>query len=71
MIPSVEIIKDFDPTHPVHVFVPPTQKSFALANKCDHVIWLEQYRARFVQSMLSDEITLANGYVAHRPSNWL
>lgn len=25
MIPSVEIIKDFAPEHPVHVFVPPTQ----------------------------------------------
>ena len=70
MIPSVEIIKDFAPDHPVHVFVPPTQKSFALAGKCDPVIWLEQYRARFVQSILPDEIRLKNGHIIHRPENW-
>jgi uncharacterized LabA/DUF88 family protein len=70
MIPSVEIIKDFAPDHPVHVFVPPTQKSFALAGKCDHVIWLEQYRARFVQSILPDEIKLKSGHIIHRPENW-
>ena len=28
MIPSVEIIKNFAPEHPVHVFVPPTQKTY-------------------------------------------
>ena len=66
MIPSVEIIKNFAPEHPVHVFVPPTQRTYALASKCD----LEHYRARFVQSMLPDEVTLANGYVAKRPVNW-
>lgn len=70
MIPSVEIIKGFASEHPVYVFVPPTQKTFALASKCDHVVWLEQYRARFGQSMLQDEVTLANGYVVHRPANW-
>ena len=70
MIPSVEIIKNFAPEHPVHVFVPPTQKSFALANKCDHVVWLEHYKARFVQSMLPDEVTLSNGHILQRPNNW-
>ena len=70
MIPSVEIIKQAAPEHPVHVFVPPTQKSFALASKCDHVVWLGHYRARFIQSMQPDEITLKNGYIVHRPENW-
>ena len=70
MIPSVEIIKDFAPEHPVHVFVPPTQKSFALASKCDHVVWLGHYRARFVQSMLPDDVKLNNGHVVSRPDNW-
>ena len=68
--PSVEIIKNFAPEHPVHVFVPPTQKSFALASKCDHVVWLEHYKARFVQSMLPEDVTLSNGHVLHRPTNW-
>ena len=70
MIPSVEIIKDFAPDHPVHIFIPPTQKSFVLASKCNHAIWLEHYHARFVQSMLPDDVTLANGHVVHRPENW-
>jgi uncharacterized LabA/DUF88 family protein len=70
MIPSVEIIKQAAPEHPVHVFVPPTQKSFALASKCDHVVWLGHYRARFVQSVLPENVTLKNGYIVHRPENW-
>ena len=65
-----ERIKNFAPEHPVHVFVPPTQKSFALASKCDHVVWLEHYKARFVQSMLPDDVTLTNGHILHRPDNW-
>ena len=70
MIPSVEIIKSSDPCHPVHAFIPPNQKSFALVNKCDTTVWLGHYKARFVQSMLPDEVKLANGHVLHRPSNW-
>jgi hypothetical protein len=38
---------------------------------CDHVVWLGHYRARFIQSMLPDDITLSNGYVLHRPKNWI
>ncbi|MBR0272717.1 MAG: NYN domain-containing protein [Bacteroidaceae bacterium] len=70
MIPSVEIIKSFNPTHPVHAFIPPNQKSFALVSKCDTTVWLSRYKARFVQSMLPDEVLLENGYVLRRPENW-
>lgn len=70
MIPSVEIIKSFAPEHPVYAFIPPTQKSYALASKCDKTLWLERYRARFMQSMLHEEITLDNGHTVHRPKNW-
>ena len=70
MIPSVEIIKSFNPTHPVHAFIPPNQKSFALVSKCDTIVWLSRYKARFVQSMLPDEVLLENGYVLRRPANW-
>ena len=70
MIPSVEIIKASDPNHPVHTFIPPNQKSFALISKCNSTVWLEHYKARFVQSMLPDEVTLPNGHVLHRPANW-
>lgn len=71
MIPSVEIIKSSVPDHPVYVFVPPNQQSFVLASKCDNTIWLEHYKARFIQSMLPNEVKLANGHILHRPSNWI
>lgn len=70
MIPSVEIIKGFAPEHPVHVFVPPTQKTYALASKCDNIVWLEHYKARFVQSSLPEEVILPNGHKLTRPENW-
>lgn len=70
MIPSVEIIKEFAPEHPVHVFVPPSQNTYALASKCDNIIWLEHYKARFAQSMLPEEVTLPNGHKLIRPENW-
>ena len=28
-------------------------------------------KARLVQSMLPDEVKLANGHLLHRPSNWV
>lgn len=64
MIPSVEIIKNFAPKHPVYAFIPPTQKSYALVSKCDKTVWLEWYKARFMQSMLPAEITLESGHTA-------
>lgn len=70
MIPSVEIIKSFAPEHPVIDFIPPNQKSFALSSKCDATLWMEQYKARFMQCMLPDEIALDNGHILHRSSNW-
>ena len=66
----VEIIKGFAPEHPVHVFVPPTQKTYALASKCDNIVWLEHYKARFVQSSLPEEVILPNGHKLTRPENW-
>ena len=39
-------------------------------NKCDNIVWLEHYKARFVQSMLPEELTLPNGHKITRPENW-
>ena len=70
MIPSVEISKNFAPEHPVYAFIPPTQESYALVSKCDKTIWLERYKARFIQSMLPEEVTLESGHTVRRPDNW-
>ena len=50
MIPSVEIIKNFAPDHPVHAFIPPNQKSFALISKCDSVGQILLQRISLFQS---------------------
>ena len=60
----------FAPEHPIHVFVPPTQNTYALASKCDNVVWLEHFKARFAQSMLPEEVVLPNGHKLTRPGNW-
>lgn len=70
MIPSVEAIKNFAPTHPVIAFIPPTQHSYALVGNCDKAVFLEQYRARFMQSLLPDTVTMPNGHVLRCPRNW-
>lgn len=70
MIPSVEAIKSFAPQHPVIAFIPPTQHSYALVGKCDTTVYLEQYRARFMQALLPEEIAMPNGHILHCPSNW-
>lgn len=71
MIPSVEIIKAFDPSHPVYAFFPPNHKAFELVKKCDNVIKLGNYKPRFIRAMLPDDVKLKNGHVVHRPANWV
>jgi uncharacterized LabA/DUF88 family protein len=70
IIPAVELIRDIDPTHKIYVYFPPLRHSLNLSNACDAERKLSVYKARFNQSMLPDEVTLPNGTVIKRPSNW-
>jgi uncharacterized LabA/DUF88 family protein len=70
MVPSIEIIKKFAPTHPVYVYFPPMHNSVTLKNKSDYALKLFNYKVRFRQSMLPELITLQNGYNIQRPINW-
>lgn len=71
MVPSIEIIREISSTHKVFAYFPPLKHSVTLTNSCDAVRKLSGYASRFNQSMLPNEVTLPNGYVAHRPDNWI
>ncbi|GHT88344.1 hypothetical protein FACS189474_3420 [Bacteroidia bacterium] len=71
MIPSVELIREIDPNHKIYVYFPPLRHSVSLSNSCDAERKLSEFKARFNQSMLPDSVTLPNGIVINRPSNWI
>lgn len=70
MVPSIEVIQEIDPTHKVFVYFPPLKHSVTLSNSCHAVKKLGDYKARFNQSMLPEEVELPSGYIAKRPENW-
>ncbi len=70
MVPSVELIRDIAPAHKIFAYFPPLKHSITLSNSCDMVRKLSEYKARFNQAVLPDEVTLPSGFVAKRPDNW-
>lgn len=70
MVPAVELIRDIAPVHKIFVYFPPLKHSITLSNSCDMVRKLSEYKARFNQAVLPEEVTFPSGYVAKRPDNW-
>jgi uncharacterized LabA/DUF88 family protein len=70
MIPALELIRDMNHDHPVYVYFPPLRHSVSLTNIANGVRKLSEYKVRFRQSVLPNEVTLPNGYVLKRPVNW-
>jgi len=70
IIPAVELIREINPAHKIFVYFPPLRHSVSLSNSCDGERKLSDYKARFNQSMLPDNVTLLNGTVISRPNNW-
>lgn len=71
MVPSVELIRDIAPGHKIFVYFPPLKHSITLSNSCDMVRKLSEYKARFNQAVLPEEVELTSGFVARRPENWI
>jgi uncharacterized LabA/DUF88 family protein len=71
MIPAIELIRDIKPGHKLFVHFPPLRYSVDLSNCCDGERKLYHFKSKFHQSMLSDEVTLPNGTILRRPSNWV
>jgi hypothetical protein len=70
MIPSVELMREIDPNHKIYVYFPPLRHSVSLSNLCDAERKLSDFKARFNQSMLPENVTLPNGTIISRPANW-
>ena len=70
LIPPLEFIRELNPKHKIFAYFPPKRYSSDLFKFCDNSIYLERYEARFSQNILSDEITLKNGFIAKRPIHW-
>ena len=70
MLPSIELIREINPVHKIFVYFPPLRHSVSLSNSCDGKRKLLDFKARFNQSMLPEQVTLLNGTVISRPNNW-
>ncbi|MEK6781991.1 MAG: NYN domain-containing protein [Bacteroidota bacterium] len=70
LIPPIEFIREFKPSHKIFVFFPPKRSSFDLSSLCDLYIKLERHEAKFASSILPDEIDNGKGYKIKRPEKW-
>lgn len=70
LIPPIKLINELYPEHKIFVYFPPKRYSRELDLISDAKINLERYEHRFQKSILEEEITLRNGYVLKKPSNW-
>ena len=71
LIPPIEFIRSFKPSHKIFVYFPPKRFSYDLRNKCDQFVLLERHQSKFEDSMLEDEITHpTSGYLLQRPLKW-
>lgn len=70
IIPSVELIREINPANQIFVYFPPHRHSISLSNNCNAVRKLSDYKARFNQSMLPEQIKLLDGTIVSRPDNW-
>jgi uncharacterized LabA/DUF88 family protein len=70
LAPSIEIVRDINPRHIFHVYFPPERYSSNLSSMVGFAINLAQFKARFNQSLLPEEVTLPGGHILKRPINW-
>ncbi len=71
LIPPINFIKEFNPLHKIFVYFPPNRFSFDLTNKAFGTVKLENHENKFRSSLLPETVTLLNGVVLTKPSNWL
>lgn len=70
LIPPIDCIKEIAPLHKIIVYFPPDRFSYDLKNKASNFLKLEAHKDKFENSMLPENITLANGYSFSRPAKW-
>jgi len=70
LIPPIEFIREFKPSHKIFVFFPPCRTSNDLLNLSDFYIKLERHEPKFIASILPDEIDNLKGYMIKCPDKW-
>jgi len=71
LIPPINFIKEFNPSHKIFVYFPPNRFSFELKNKALRVVKLENHENKFSSSLLPEPVTLQNGTILNKPSTWV
>lgn len=72
LIPPIEFIQEYTPTHKIFVYFPPKRFSNDLINKSNGYIKLERHEEKFLKSMLPDEIIHPSSqYRIKRPEKWI
>lgn len=71
LTPPVHFIKKHNPSHTVNVFFPPRRLGSHLRNISDNSLNLENYKSRFSQSILPDQVETKDGIIFSKPSLWM
>ena len=69
LIPSIEHIKEFNPSHKIITFFPPNRTSFDLKNWSNGTKVLTN-KALYESSMLPEQVILPDGFELQRPNKW-
>jgi uncharacterized LabA/DUF88 family protein len=70
LVPPIEFIKEYKPSHKIFVYFPPNRFSYDLTKKAVNIVKLENHESKFKTSLLDDEIKLSSGFVIKRPAHW-
>ena len=70
LTPPLEFIKNHNSNHTVTVFFPPKRVGHHLKMIAHNSMYLEQYKARFKNSLLPEKVELSNGIILNQPDKW-
>lgn len=70
LIPPIEFIREYKPSHKVIVYFPPARFSSNLHTLCNSFKKLDGAVKQFNAAKLPNTITLSTGYILKRPEEW-
>jgi uncharacterized LabA/DUF88 family protein len=70
MVPPIEFIREYKPTHKIFVYFPPNRYSSNLNSLADRIRKLDTDHIAFATYILPNEITTSAGYIIKKPSSW-
>ncbi|MBS1505498.1 MAG: NYN domain-containing protein [Bacteroidetes bacterium] len=70
LIPPIEFIREYKPSHKIFVFFPPKRWSNDLSGLSDFFTRLDRHESKFQSSLLPLEIDNLKGYIIKCPDKW-